>query len=114
MATKRHPRLRRSSRGKGKWEISERAILRIVRKKLPRMYTARVFKITSGDSGKIYYVQLIHRHHVKARIALCNCKYGYFRAPLTLGGYKKEHCKHIRFVRKWLRERKGTKHDKES
>lgn len=103
----------RHHRPKHKWQLTEKALLRVVRKNLPKLYTARVFEVISGDSGKKYWVQLIHRQHVKARIALCDCKQGYFRAPLTLSGLKKHYCKHVQYVRQWLKERKGTKHDKE-
>lgn len=110
-----HSHHHRSHKHKSKpqWAITEKALLKVVRKNLPKPYTARVFEVISGDSGKKYWVQLIHRQHVKARITLCNCRSGYFKAPLTLSGLKKHYCKHIQFVRQWLKDRKGTHHDKE-
>jgi hypothetical protein len=96
------------------WKLVEKALPKQVKKGLPNTYGARIFEVTSGDSGKVYWVWLIHRKHQPARITLCDCRDGYFKAPLSLLGQKEFFCKHIQKVRHFLKKMRGTKHDKES
>ena len=75
---------------------------------LPEGYTAEVYKVRSGDSGKDYHVQILHGPHLKDCV-LCNCNSGYFNAMLTVLGLSDFHCKHVKNLFGFLGEKSSRR-----
>lgn len=72
--------------------------------------TLEVYKVTSGDSGKKYYVQVLSIEREMGRvpnttILVCNCNEGYFRIVLAILGIE-DPCKHTIHLKEYLEERK--------
>ncbi len=81
---------------------------------IPDTWKIEVYKIQSGDSGKVYYVQLLSSEIPKivgrgdsgrTWIYLCNCPEGVFRAPLSVLGIESP-CKHASHLADFLKEKK--------
>ena len=73
--------------------------------------STEVYKVTSGDSGKKYYVQVLSIEQEMGRVPstkvyLCNCPEGTFRAPLSVIGLGPV-CKHAKNLAVFLKERKS-------
>ena len=71
-----------------------------VRENLPDGYTFLIYEVTSGDTGKSYWVQLLYHEEQSGRVpstvfAHCNCNKGEFQWPLATLGIKEHFCKHI-------------------
>lgn len=86
---------------------------------MPDNWTVRVYKVTSGDSGKKYHVQIVEEIRAvkllpgapgsdrKERIYLCNCPEGTFKAPLSIvGALPYGPCKHAQNLAMFLAEKK--------
>ena len=85
--------------------------------KLPDNAKLEVYKTVSGDSGKIYYIQVLTLRsapHYESGIVLrlkpqiiylCNCPEGTFRAPLSILGLECP-CKHAEHLAEYLKEMK--------
>lgn len=69
-----------------------------VKLNLPDGWKLRVVEVTSGDSGKKYFVQYLSNKETKQRIVTCQCPQGYFQIPLTVLGFQESWCKHARDV----------------
>lgn len=67
-------------------------------------WTLNVYKTVSGDSGKIYYVQILTAKY--GSIYICNCPEGIFKAPLSILGLGMP-CKHAEHLAEFLKERKS-------
>lgn len=74
---------------------------------MPDGWKVDVYKVTSGDSGKQYYVQCISSLTMDD-IYLCNCPEGTFRAPLGIVGASapSKICKHAENLAAFLKEKK--------
>ena len=87
----------------GEWVMDERPLRKDVNEACLPIYNIRVFKVISGDSGIIYWVQRIENLHVSVPIIyLCDCPVGKFKAPLSIIGVEKLPCKHTVFVESQL------------
>lgn len=63
---------------------------------LPEGYEVKVFKATSGDTGKEYFIQVLSCEHGPT-ILLCDCYAGKFVQPAEILGLGKDlRCKHVR------------------
>lgn len=77
------------------WIFDEKDVRPDVQLYLPDDWKLRVFHVTSGDSGKKYWVQILHNEgsdHFRD-ITLCDCSEGKFQQPLSVLGLK-VCCKH--------------------
>lgn len=75
-----------------------------VKTEMPDGWKVEVYKVTSGDSGKTYYVQHVHWGDSKGSYFFCSCPEGIFRAPIAMTGGKC--CKHAENLKQFLEERK--------
>jgi hypothetical protein len=66
-----------------------------VKENLPDGYTFLIYQVTSGDTGKPYWVQLLMVPNTKTLFAHCNCNKGEFQWPLATLGIAEHFCKHI-------------------
>lgn len=93
------------------WSYSQKDLLDEVKENLPEDYSLLVYKVTSGDTGKEYWVQLMY-HASKPGgfhnqiFAMCNCNQGTFRLPLTVLGMKDFFCKHVTNLLEFIEEQK--------
>jgi hypothetical protein len=87
------------------WKYDEKELRDDVKLNLPEGWKLRVFHVTSGDSGKKYWVQILRSsERSDFVISLCNCDQGYFQLPLSVLGLK-ICCKHAENVLAFLKER---------
>lgn len=87
-----------------------------VKTAMPDNWTVHVYKVTSGDSGKKYHVQVIEDglrfssaaiKGTRHRIYLCECPEGTFKAPLSIvGALPYGPCKHAQNLAMFLSEKK--------
>jgi hypothetical protein len=89
-----------------KWEYDEKPIREDVKLNLPDGWKLRVFQVTSGDSGKKYWVQLMDS--AQSQMTFCNCAEGYFQLPLAVLGLK-ACCKHAGNLLKFLEEKESRR-----
>lgn len=75
-----------------------------VRLGMPAGSKVEVYKVTSGDSGKKYYVQRVRIE--SGEFYLCQCPEGTFRAPLGILRVVKDVCKHAGNLAQFLKEKK--------
>jgi hypothetical protein len=66
-----------------------------VKENLPDGYDFHIYEVTSGDTGKTYWVQLLMDKKTKTTFAHCNCNKGSFLWPLATLGIAQHFCKHI-------------------
>lgn len=80
-----------------------------VRVGLPSGYTCRVFRSTSGDSGKDYWINLVWGpgQELTRPFAVCQCHDGFFKAPLSMLAIPDGYCKHVQDLLALLPMRKG-------
>jgi len=90
------------------WKYEEKELREDVRLNLPNHWKCQVFKVTSGDTGKEYWVQIIGSggHHLN-QIVLCDCPEGKFHQPLTVLGLKDFICKHGQNLLAFLKDKKN-------
>jgi hypothetical protein len=100
------------------WTYDEKELREDVRLNLPADWACRVFKVTSGDSGKSYWVQVMWNHagplepgtllrlqRAQKVIILCDCPEGEFHQPLTVLGFQDFVCKHGKNLLQFLEEK---------
>lgn len=75
------------------WKVDEREVRNDVKDNLPKDREVRVFKVTSGDTGKTYWVQVMLCTKA-VPIYLCDCPEGKFKIPLLILGLREFTCKH--------------------
>ena len=88
------------------WVFDEKDVRDDVKLNLPDDWKLRVFHVTSGDSGKKYWVQILTTRNplrYESAITLCNCNEGYFQLPLSVLGLKKC-CKHAERTLDFIKE----------
>lgn len=86
------------------WSYEELDLRDDVKLALPKGWTVRLFRVTSGDTGKKYHVyRIIGNNGVK--ISTCDCPEGYFRLPISILGLG-DCCKHFTNLEVFLKERK--------
>jgi hypothetical protein len=68
-------------------------------------YKIEVWKVTSGDSGEKYYVQILKQIAPPHLYYFCHCPNGFPMIPLEVLQLGK-HCKHIEHLKQFLKERK--------
>jgi hypothetical protein len=81
------------------WTYEEKSPRDDLKLQLAGDWQVKVFKVTSGDSGKEYYVHLLYQLSYspknKTPIALCTCPQGeYLHTPLVATGQYGSMCKH--------------------
>ncbi len=91
------------------WQYDEKELREDVKLNLPEDWKCRVFKVTSGDSGKTYWVQLLSNDYAalnvkRMTLSLCNCSEGYFQLPLSVLGLKMC-CKHASNLLEFLKDK---------
>lgn len=93
------------------WKYEQTVTREDVLTALPDHCTVTVYKVTSGDTGKIYYVQVLkirwdfpNKQNASQTVYLCNCPEGTFRAPLEVVGAGRG-CKHAENLAVFLKER---------
>lgn len=100
------------------WQYEEKDLRDDVKLNLPDDVHCRVFEVTSGDTGKKYWVYLIWHHEgplepktilqlqraTKIHV-LCNCPEGYHHAALTILGLSDFFCKHTKNLLLFLGEK---------
>jgi len=86
------------------WKYEELDLRDDVKLALPENWRLSVYKVTSGDSGKIYHVQQMFSSKGQV-ISLCNCSQGYFQLPLAVLGLKSP-CKHADNLNEFLDEKR--------
>lgn len=75
-----------------------------VRLHLPEGWKLNVIELTSGSSGKKYWVQVLRDSKRNPKpVVLCDCPEGKFLAPLVILGLM-DPCKHGKDVLSYLRE----------
>jgi hypothetical protein len=79
-----------------------------VKTALPDGWAVFIYKVTSGDSGKSYYCQLLVNPKTSQTIEFCDCPEGRFRAPLAVLAAVPHLCKHTENLVEFLRQ-KGDK-----
>jgi hypothetical protein len=68
-----------------------------VKMHLPKQYKLRVYKVTSNDSGKEYWIQFLSSNVDGTRIILCDCPVGKFVQPLEVLALAGDlRCKHVK------------------
>lgn len=73
-----------------------------VLREMPDGWRVEVYKVTSGDSGKEYFVQKVARPGVpRMYFYLCNCREGLFRIPVAITGGRC--CKHTENLIEFLK-----------
>lgn len=75
------------------WKVDEKEVRADVKDNLPNDWDLKVFLVTSGDTGKKYWVQVMTERNT-APVFLCDCPEGKFKAPLTILGLRDFMCKH--------------------
>ena len=75
------------------WKVDEKEVRTDVKDNLPNDWELKVFKVTSGDTGKTYWVQAL-RKKAGVTVFLCDCPEGKFKAPLLVLGLREFMCKH--------------------
>jgi len=94
------------------WSYDEKQIRDDVKLNLPDEAKVRVFHVTSGDTGKKYWVQLLRIIDPAtgrlSMITMCDCQQGYFQLPLSVLGLK-ICCKHAENLLEFLREKESRK-----
>lgn len=97
-----------------RWQYDERDIRPDVELNLPPDWKLQVFKVTSGDSGKHYWIQVLRQKDWKASrrqtITLCNCPEGQFLAPLVVVGLGEHRCKHATALLAYLEDKEEKGH----
>jgi hypothetical protein len=85
------------------WKYEEVDVRDDVKTALPDGVKLRIFKVTSGDSGKTWYTQILKWQGTE--YYFCNCPEGWVRAPLEVlkAG---ELCKHPTNLVAFLKEKK--------
>jgi len=91
------------------WRYEPAEIREDVEGQLPDNVKLHVYKVTSGDSGKKYYVQRLEiwtRNHDEPQVIyLCNCENALGALPLAILGVR-DPCKHAENLKAYLQERK--------
>jgi hypothetical protein len=95
------------------WIFEEKDVRDDVKLNFPDEWKLRVIHVTSGDSGKKYWVQILHKKLAfeneipkhKLPITMCDCNEGKFQQPLSVLGLK-ICCKHAEYALAYIRERK--------
>ena len=94
------------------WKYDVAEVRDDVKWTLPDNSSLEIYKIVSGDSGKIYYTQVLRissdpssKAGLSKPIYLCNCPEGTFRAPLSVVGQGPV-CKHAENLAAFLEEKK--------
>jgi hypothetical protein len=88
------------------WKYEIKELREDVEVNLPDNWTCIVAKVTSGDSGKPYWVQVMSDKKAPTQVlAVCQCPEGYFKAPLTMIGLRVFFCKHVVNLLAFLKER---------
>jgi hypothetical protein len=91
------------------WKYELKDLKEIVEVNLPDDRKCIVAKVTSGDSGKTYWCQILYqRHGGKNNViaVVCQCPEGFFNWPLTTEGSNDTFfCKHVANLLAFLKER---------
>ena len=96
------------------WIFDEKDVRDDVKLNLPDDWKLRVFQVTSGDSGKKYWVQILDKRLLDSEsknkvtssvITMCDCNEGKFQQPLSVLGLK-ICCKHAEETIGYVKSRK--------
>jgi hypothetical protein len=86
------------------WQYRDLGVREDVELELPVGYKLYVWEVTSGDSGKKYWVQILNFESFKRPITMCSCNQGTFQQPLSILGLK-ICCKHAENLLLYLKEK---------
>jgi hypothetical protein len=95
----------------GTWVFDKRPLNDVMRLNKPSGYKFDVYKVTSPDSGEVYWVQVVRGasgmgEKLKAPIVLCDCPVGKFQALLIVLGLEDFICKHGQALLAYLKTQK--------
>jgi len=94
------------------WSFDRRPLNDVCKLNMPKNWHLEVYKVQSGDSGEIYWVQVMWEvdPDTKERasgtnMVFCSCPVGQFQAPLIYLGLKDFICKHGQALLAYLRSK---------
>lgn len=87
----------------GVWSYRKAEVKDTVKLNLPKGWKLRVCEVTSGDSGKSYWCQILWDDKGNLVLTACQCPEGFFRIPLT----GQPCCKHVRSYLEFRKDKKS-------